>query len=68
VFPIIFPPQVAIVGIGRIAERPWALDGKIVARPVVTITLAADHRATDGHRAAAFLAEIEERLRTPERL
>jgi pyruvate dehydrogenase E2 component (dihydrolipoyllysine-residue acetyltransferase) len=68
VLPIIFPPQVAIVGFGRIAERPWVADGAVVARPLVQATLAVDHRAVDGHRAAAFLASVEERLQAPETL
>jgi hypothetical protein len=46
---IIYPPQVAIVGFGKIVARPWIVDGSVVARSVVTITLAADHRASDGH-------------------
>jgi pyruvate/2-oxoglutarate dehydrogenase complex dihydrolipoamide acyltransferase (E2) component len=50
VFGIVYPPQVAIVGFGRVVERPWAVAGQVVARPVVTATLAADHRVTDGHR------------------
>ena len=51
-FGVIFPPQVAIVGFGTMVERPWTLDGQILVSPVVTATLAADHRVTDGHRAA----------------
>jgi pyruvate dehydrogenase E2 component (dihydrolipoamide acetyltransferase) len=65
VFGIIYPPQVAIVGFGRIVERPWVLDGRLVARPVVTATLSADHRVTDGHRGALFLAAVERRLQDP---
>lgn len=68
VHPVIFAPQVAIVGFGRIAERPWVIEGAVVARPLVQATLAADHRVTDGHRAAAFLAAVEERLQAPETL
>lgn len=68
VFPIIFLPQVAIVGFGRIVERPWVVGGVISARPLVNATLAADHRVTDGHRAARLLAEIDALLQTPERL
>jgi pyruvate dehydrogenase E2 component (dihydrolipoamide acetyltransferase) len=65
---IIYPPQVAIVGFGRVAERPWAEDGSVTARPVVTVTLAADHRVSDGHRGALFLAEIGRLLQAPEAL
>jgi pyruvate dehydrogenase E2 component (dihydrolipoamide acetyltransferase) len=67
-FPIIFPPQVAIVGIGRIVERPWVSEGEILPCPVVTATLAGDHRVTDGHRAGAFLTALDRRLREPESL
>jgi pyruvate dehydrogenase E2 component (dihydrolipoamide acetyltransferase) len=68
VFGVIYPPQVAIVGFGRIVERPWVVDGKVVARSVVHLTLAADHRATDGHRGALFLAAVAQKLMEPERL
>ena len=66
VLPIIFPPQVAIVGFGRLVERPWISEGQILACPVVTATLAADHRVTDGHRASAFLAAVDRLLQEPE--
>jgi pyruvate dehydrogenase E2 component (dihydrolipoamide acetyltransferase) len=59
VFPIIYPPQVAMIGIGRIVTRPWVVNDAIVPRPVVTITLAGDHRASDGHRGGLLLAEID---------
>jgi pyruvate dehydrogenase E2 component (dihydrolipoamide acetyltransferase) len=68
VFGIIYPPQVALVGFGKIAERPWASDGMVGARPVVMGTLAADHRASDGHRGGLFLAAIERLLQEPEKL
>ena len=67
-FPIIFPPQVAIVGFGRVVERPWVSEGRILPCPVVTATLAGDHRVTDGHRAGAFLIALDRRLREPESL
>ncbi|HEX6135536.1 MAG TPA: dihydrolipoamide acetyltransferase family protein [Longimicrobiales bacterium] len=66
VFGIIYPPQVALIGFGRITERPWAEGGMVGARPVVTITLAADHRASDGHRGGLFLSAIARRLSEPE--
>ena len=66
--PIIFPPQVAIVGFGRIVERPWVSEGQILPCPVVTATLAGDHRVTDGHRAGAFLIALDRRLKEPESL
>ena len=65
---VIYPPQVALVGFGRIHERPWAADGMVGARPVVTVTLAADHRASDGHAGARFLAAIDHLLQRPEEL
>jgi pyruvate dehydrogenase E2 component (dihydrolipoamide acetyltransferase) len=68
VFGIIYPPQVAIVGFGRIVERPWSVDGQIVSRPLVNATLAADHRVTDGHRAGLFLAALDRLLQEPETL
>lgn len=68
VFGVIYPPQVALVGFGRIAERPWASGGMVGARPVLTITLAADHRVSDGHRGALFLAAIARLLQEPEKL
>jgi pyruvate dehydrogenase E2 component (dihydrolipoamide acetyltransferase) len=66
VLPIIYPPQVAIIGFGRIVERPWVVDAEIRPRRVATLTLAGDHRATDGHLGGLFLARIEALLRRPE--
>ncbi len=68
VFGIIYPPQVALVGFGRIVERPWVVDGKVVPRPVVTATLSADHRASDGQRGALYLAAVDRLLQEPEKL
>jgi pyruvate dehydrogenase E2 component (dihydrolipoamide acetyltransferase) len=68
VYGIIFPPQVALVGFGRASDRVWDVDGGIGIRPAVTATLAADHRATDGHIGARFLADIARRLQHPEDL
>ena len=65
---IIYPPQVAIVGFGKVVQRPWVVDGAIGPRSVVTITLAADHRVSDGHAGALFLAEIGKLLQEPEKL
>ena len=67
-YAIIYPPQVAIVGFGRIVERPWVVDGRIEARSVVTISVSADHRATDGREAGLFLSAIDRALRAPESL
>jgi pyruvate dehydrogenase E2 component (dihydrolipoamide acetyltransferase) len=68
VFGIIYPPQVAIVGFGRIVERPWSLGGQVVSRPVITATLSADHRVSDGHRGGLFLAAVDRLLQQPARL
>jgi pyruvate dehydrogenase E2 component (dihydrolipoamide acetyltransferase) len=68
VFGVIYPPQVALVGFGRIAQRPWVEAGSLVIRPAVCASLSADHRVSDGHRGALFLAEIRELLQHPERL
>ena len=65
---VIYPPQVAIVGFGAPALRPWVAGGRIEARPLMTATLAGDHRVSDGHRGALFLLEIERRLQHPEDL
>jgi len=61
----IYPPQVALVGFGAILERPWAADGMVGARPVVTTTLAADHRASDGARGSLLLTQIASLLQEP---
>jgi pyruvate dehydrogenase E2 component (dihydrolipoamide acetyltransferase) len=68
VFGVIFPPQVAIVGFGKIVDRPWSVAGQVVSRPVVVATLSADHRVSDGHRGGLFLAAIDRLLQEPERL
>ncbi len=68
VYGIIYPPQVALVGFGKIIEQPWAEDGMLGIRPVLTATLAADHRATDGHRGAQFLDALNRYLQEPEKL
>jgi len=68
VFGVIYPPQVALVGFGRIAERPWIEDGKVTAMAALTASLSADHRVSDGHRGARFLAELRELLQRPQDL
>lgn len=68
VFGVIYPPQVALVGFGRIETRPWIEDGRLCTAPLVTASLAADHRASDGHGGARFLTALRERLQHPEDL
>lgn len=68
VFGVIYPPQVALVGFGSVAVRPWVLNGEIRALPVVTATLAADHRVSDGHQGALFLAELRDLMQQPQAL
>jgi len=65
---IIYPPQVAIVGLGTVVTRPCVLHGVIEARSVVTVTLSADHRVSDGHAGALFLAEIGKLMQEPDKL
>ena len=68
VFGIITPPQLALVGFGTPLERPWVVGGQVVPRPLLTATLSGDHRATDGHRGALFLAAVDRLLQQPEEL
>jgi pyruvate dehydrogenase E2 component (dihydrolipoamide acetyltransferase) len=63
--PIINWPDVAIMGFGRIAERPWVHDGAIVIRSILPISLTFDHRITDGVTAARFLARVVGYLEDP---
>ncbi|MFF7408994.1 dihydrolipoamide acetyltransferase family protein [Streptomyces lydicus] len=67
-FGVIHPPQVALVGFGRIVERPCAVGGMIGVRPQVTATLSADHRATDGATGARYLSAVDRLLQHPEEL
>ena len=66
--PILNPPQSAILGMHKIAERPVVEDGAIVARPMMYLALSYDHRLVDGHEAVRFLVTIKETLEDPARL
>ncbi len=68
VFGVIYPPQVALVGFGRPAPRVRAVDGGIRIATTVHASLAADHRASDGHRGALFLSTINDLLQRPDLL
>lgn len=65
---VIHPPQVALIGFGRVAERVWPIDGAITVLPAVTASLSADHRVSDGHRGARLLMALSEALQHPEQL
>jgi len=68
VYGVIYAPQVALIGFGNLAERPWAANGMVGARPVIAATLSADHRVSDGHRGGRFLATLDRLLQEPEKL
>jgi pyruvate dehydrogenase E2 component (dihydrolipoamide acetyltransferase) len=65
---VIYPPQVAIVGFGKVVARPWIVDDAVLPRSIVSITLSGDHRVSDGHGGALFLAEIGKLLQEPGKL
>lgn len=65
---VIYPPQVALVGFGRIHPIPVAIDGMLAVHRCVIVTLAADHRVSDGHRGGLFLSAIDAALQKPEEL
>lgn len=68
VYGVIYPSQVALVGFGKITEQPWAENGMLGIRPILNATLAADHRATDGHRGSQFLEALNRYLQEAEKL
>ena len=68
VYGVIYPPQVALVGLGRIMDAPWAQDDTLSVRKVMQVTLAGDHRATDGRTGALFLDKLNQILQDPQEL
>lgn len=68
VLPVIYPPQVAIIGVGQIGSRPWVVNGTLASRKTATFAVAGDHRANDGRSAARFLRLLGEILQKPEML
>ncbi|WP_324827718.1 dihydrolipoamide acetyltransferase family protein [Qipengyuania zhejiangensis] len=66
--PIIYPPQVAIIGFGSPDLRPWAVGDAVAVRPIMIVSLGADHRVSDGHRGALLLRRIQELLQEPAKL
>ncbi|HQS65630.1 MAG TPA: dihydrolipoamide acetyltransferase family protein [Sulfuricurvum sp.] len=68
VYGVIYPPQVAIVGLGRIMDAPWAQGDSLSVRKIMQATLAGDHRATDGRTGALFLDKLNQILQDPQEL
>lgn len=68
VFGVIYPPQVAVIGFGSISEQPFAENGMLGIRSVVSVSLAGDHRATDGLTGSRFLSALDTNLQNPETL
>ena len=68
VYGVIYPPQVALVGFGKVVERPWAENGGLYVRRLIHATLCADHRASVGHRGALFLSALDRQLQEPQKL
>ncbi|MCB0036793.1 MAG: 2-oxo acid dehydrogenase subunit E2, partial [Anaerolineales bacterium] len=66
--PILNAPQVGILGMHNIVERPLAINGEVVIRPVMYVALSYDHRIVDGAEAVQFLYKIKELIEDPERL
>ncbi|MCC7448699.1 MAG: 2-oxo acid dehydrogenase subunit E2 [Anaerolineae bacterium] len=68
VYGVIYPPQVALVGFGKVTDHTWVENGMIGIRPVLTATLAADHRASDGRKGALFLDALNKYLQEADKL
>lgn len=66
--PILNPPQVAILGLHKIQQRPIAVDGQVVIRPMMYVALSYDHRIVDGREAVTFLVSVKELIEDPEAL
>ncbi|MEL7112118.1 MAG: 2-oxo acid dehydrogenase subunit E2, partial [Pseudomonadota bacterium] len=66
--PILNPPQSGVLGMHRIEQRPVAVDGQVVIRPMMYLALSYDHRIVDGKEAVTFLVRVKEALEDPERM
>jgi len=66
--PIVNPPQSGVLGLHAIQDRPVAIDGQVVIRPMMYVALTYDHRLVDGRESVAFLAHIKHCVEQPERL
>jgi 2-oxoglutarate dehydrogenase E2 component (dihydrolipoamide succinyltransferase) len=63
--PILNPPQVGILGLHKIADRPVAINGQVVIRPMMYLALSYDHRIVDGREAVQFLVKIKDHIEDP---
>lgn len=68
VYGVIYPPQVALLGFGRITWKPWVVGDAVMPRQIIQATIAGDHRASDGHRGGLFLSTVDRLLQEPENL
>ena len=66
VYGVIYPPQVALIGLGKVTQMPWAENGMLGIRPIMTATVAGDHRATDGRVGSQFLDILNQQLQEVE--
>ena len=66
--PIVNPPQSGILGLHKIEQRPMAVDGQVVVRPMMYVALTYDHRIVDGREAVSFLVRVKECIENPTRM
>jgi 2-oxoglutarate dehydrogenase E2 component (dihydrolipoamide succinyltransferase) len=66
--PIINPPQSAILGMHNVVDRPMALNGQVVIRPIMYVALSYDHRIIDGRESVGFLVKVKEMLENPAKM
>ncbi len=66
--PILNPPQSGILGMHKIQDRPMAVNGQVVIRPMMYLALSYDHRVVDGQGAVTFLVKVKEHIEDPQRL
>ena len=66
--PILNAPQSGILGMHKIQDRPMAVDGQVVIRPMMYLALSYDHRVVDGQGAVTFLVKVKEHIEDPQRL
>ncbi len=66
--PVINRPEVAIIGVNKIAERPVVVDGQVVVRSIMNLSSSFDHRIVDGHVAASYIQRVKTLLEQPAKL